>query len=476
MLFYPLTASLSESLYLIHWSDMNLLEFIIAWVVLAILFLVGLNWADQETPSRGSFLAHLLLLSVPLAFMCIHVVRQLGYTRELIRLQQTTSIPLLSSCFSIVLLCMIIAKRLSKLRRTSVRLIRVSLTVLSPLSILTLYTGFVATFMVGDVKTKYSIDVEDSRVGLGHPVGGEQIHVFLFDELSYEFLYKDGDVEDEFPNIREFSELSDNYHYALSPGNFTHASIPGMFLGKNGLEIKTVENNLYYRTEEGYLPIQDIIGESPLVTLKRKGYLVRVSGWFHQYCTVFESLIDECRASSYYNYAHIDNDRFSLLNPILTTINLLPHYSPYGYLKNPVSSYLHKRNVENAHNYAVSTLSSNEKAFNYFHYPIPHIPFIYDGTSYAPPMNPFKQGSEEYRLQITYIDKLFGEVIHAMKNWNRFDASTIVLMSDHNFRAVFHDGENSRHIPLIMKNPYQGKRRDVTNTILATDVVFGAVE
>ena len=116
MFYYPLTASLSESLYVIHWTDMNFVEFVVAWVGLATIFALGLHLVNKQDDSRRSLLVYMLLVFVPLAFLSVHLARQLGYKASLIGPRIVIYIYLLALVVLILLSSIIAGKNLEKVR------------------------------------------------------------------------------------------------------------------------------------------------------------------------------------------------------------------------------------------------------------------------------------------------------------------------------------------------------------------------
>ena len=49
------------------------------------------------------------------------------------------------------------------------------------------------------------------------------------------------------------------------------------------------------------------------------------------------------------------------------------------------------------------------------------------------------------------VDKIIGQLVNELKVLDAYKSSTIILTSDHNYRAMFSENENSR-VPLIIKS------------------------
>jgi len=53
--------------------------------------------------------------------------------------------------------------------------------------------------------------------------------------------------------------------------------------------------------------------------------------------------------------------------------------------------------------------------FAFFHYRVPHLPFIYERDQYSPAHKPLLENKISYKRQLQYVDKLFGELIAILK-------------------------------------------------------------
>ncbi len=51
----------------------------------------------------------------------------------------------------------------------------------------------------------------------------ENIYFIVFDELSYQYVYKDSKVKKKFANIKKLASDSTNYHLAFAPGKRHYA-------------------------------------------------------------------------------------------------------------------------------------------------------------------------------------------------------------------------------------------------------------
>jgi phosphoglycerol transferase MdoB-like AlkP superfamily enzyme len=96
------------------------------------------------------------------------------------------------------------------------------------------------------------------------------------------------------------------------------------------------------------------------------------------------------------------------------------------------------------------------------HFSVPHLPFVFDASGYNPPLNPLQTSPDDaYVRQLHYTDRLVGELMTGLERSGAYDASHIVLLSDHGFRFGGREGD-PRHVPFIVKKGGQRQRVDVT--------------
>ena len=99
------------------------------------------------------------------------------------------------------------------------------------------------------------------------------IVVLLFDEMSYDFLYRNGAIDSRYPNIKYFSSISDNYHAATAPGKQTLTSLPGMLNGRNMQKVGIGFCNTFYTiSEKNEKDILTMAQNNLFSSAQRKGF------------------------------------------------------------------------------------------------------------------------------------------------------------------------------------------------------------
>ncbi len=468
MFFYPLTASLNDSPFYMHWRAIHTYEFLLSWLGIAILLSFVLWFSFEKLSSRSGLSIIFAVSILPFISMGIHICRQIGLKKELIWLFQNRfsyGFILVIFLFTMVIL---VHPKMDSWRKKIQSLYTIALIVLSPLSLLSLYTvinfGFCEQPGIELLTDK---PVFSSNPGKNTPT--DNIYILLFDEMSYEYLYDNNLIREIYPNISAFASSSDNFHSADSPGGGTLSSIPALLLGKNKLEIKTVGNDIFSVNEQNELIPLRLYPDNLFSMATHKGYYTALFGWYLQYEKIVGNIADDCISFGMYNYSSL-SEKFSILNPILTTIFTWPQNYPFGFFKKPMYAVFHKKNVENIFNLGFTALSRTEPSFIFLHFPIPHNPFVYDIGGFNPAFDPFLETDENYINQLKYVDWMVGKYLKEMKSRNKFDNSTIILMSDHNFRSKTEKDKWSR-IPLIIKRKGQNKRRDFYESVAAVNLI-----
>jgi len=311
-----------------------------------------------------------------------------------------------------------------------------------------------------------------------------KIFVILFDELDYNYLYKKGNIRRAYPNIGAFASISDNYHRAIAPGESSLDSILGLIVGRSNLKVEVDGRGglgVYEVLNNGEKRVVNIGKENIFELARNKGFKTKMYGWLHPYCNMMYKSLDNCRSFSVYNFSTV-NSSISLVNPVFTNIMLWPRQLPFGLLKNPIYSIYQDKLVSRTYNLATSTLNKKEAIFEFVHFSIPHLPFVYDGEQYRPAQNPFLQNDENYVKQVKYVDHIFGRFVSDLKDHGKFSNSVVIILSDHPYRVTVKGKKEieRRKVPLIVKRVRGNVRKDIyemTKTeILLRSIIEGRGE
>lgn len=455
LFFYPLISALSVQPFYMHWGYGDTLEFFVATLTTGSLMggLLFLTEAYMKA-GYGRTILTIVLVAVPfLSWLTYIVAWQLGITDWLLAASHGLGSSLMYSV--VALLVTAIGYVGWRYHQAVHRAIMTVILVMSPLIVF----GAVTVVRAGYWEPTLAVHAQANwEAGVGD-MTQRSVFVLLFDELDHGFLYKDGDIREEFPNLRAFAARAENYHHAMSPGSETLTAIPGI-LGGRKVKVNDRQGlSLYEVSDTGAMAPLDISGSGLFSLARERGFRTVAYGWMFPYCEMLKEKIDECQAFSIYNYATI-NESFSILNPIFTNLILVPHAVPLlGQLKTLLYSELHHEVASRIYDLAVSSLSREGPVFEFVHFNLPHSPFVYDGARYNPASDPWLQNEENYVKQVRYVDQLLGRFLVEMERHGRLATSDVIIMSDHGYRAMAPPG-GAFHVPLLIKRAGQAMRRD----------------
>ena len=100
---------------------------------------------------------------------------------------------------------------------------------------------------------------------------------------------------------------------------------------------------------------------------------------------------------------------------------------------------------------------------------------MFDQSGYNPGDDPMRQDAENYERQLQYTDQVVGRLVDALTSGGVFENSTVVIMSDHEYRWSKMIPAEASHIPLIVKHPGQTARETVTEPVRAEQILADLV-
>jgi hypothetical protein len=470
LFFYPLAVALDSDRYYLQWQPQDLVETAAAWTVLALIFgaAVFALWPRSSRRATGALIAVAL---VPLLSFGGGFARQLPFDDALRTTWENPAIRLGIPA----LVAGGIAAALAWWPSVAAAWLRRMLFVISPVSIVVLLTFARST--TGTTPLLAS-DRGSERAATTQSTTCASVLALLFDELSFSYLYDEtGQVRAEFPEIRRFASQATTYAHAIAPGNETLVALPSFLSARQLRDVRVEDTGLAYVEEGKLLPFTAVAEDGLFATARRLGFSTEVAGYYLPYCELLNGLVDACRSMSFYNVSTV-HAGFSPVDPVLTTLVLWPRQFPLGLLKGPAFAVLQRQLVEQTMAFARRPLSPERPTFRLLHFSIPHLPFVFDGGGYNPPLDPMETSPDTaYAEQILYIDRLVGELLDEMRDAGTYDSTTIVLFADHGYRFGGRE-RDPLHIPFIVKRAEQREPMQVTTPtrgeLLLKDVVQGS--
>ena len=238
--------------------------------------------------------------------------------------------------------------------------------------------------------------------------------------------------------------------------------MPSFLAARHIRNIRIERNAILEMGEDGHL--LSFRADQPgalFPTAKALGFSTEMAGYYLPYCALLNGLLDACQSFSFYNMSSVDS-RFSLADPLMTTLILWPRQFPFGLLKNPPFARLQRGLVENTTAFAMTPMRADKPVFRFVYFSLPHFPFVFDANGFNPPFDPLRTSPDTgYARQVGYVDKLFGGLMQRMRADGSYDRTNIVVLADHGFR--FGGAErNPLQIPFIVKKAGQRDHEDVS--------------
>ncbi len=289
------------------------------------------------------------------------------------------------------------------------------------------------------------------------------IYVFLFDEWSYERTFNAGEPLPQYTHLSAFARTATAYADAHAPGEKTEESIPGILL-QTGDAVRVDSHRMgFERPGEGFVPAGAC--SSIFARGKRMGYHSALIGFALPYRSWLGNQVDVVRTYCYAERADTWSAQLGL--HLLSAL----HYSPDPWTPR-LCKQLEARRVhtllcgivDNARSDVHKVIREWPKQTMLFaHMHAPHMPALLnpDLTFRDMQQTSWREGDAQvYASNLAAMDTMIGEFLEALRRASKFEEATIVLTSDHTWRAD-PDWAAGRlqgprtHVPLLVKSPGQ---------------------
>jgi len=296
------------------------------------------------------------------------------------------------------------------------------------------------------------------------------VYIFVFDEWSYERSFEDGYVQPAYANTKALSDCSVLFHDAHSAGDETMVSLPSL-LFQTSAPVVMKNGQVMFDRDGQLVPGQE--WESIFSEYTKKGYRSCIVGATVPYTLWLGEQVDVCRT-----YSWFQKGETSLTKIGVHTMGAMRYWTDpwFGFLYKKLKTRVADDNILDIYRairqdtlYIINHYPASTIAL--FHNMVPHMPYIVDGEGDY--LGPDDKGwdidsVEGYKQNLTYMDKLLGEYVGAIKQRGMFDGALIVATSDHSWRVdpARKDGRiafDKTHVPLMVKLPKQQQRLSITS-------------
>lgn len=397
----------------------------------------------------------------------------LGKTKILFLSFSSTFSPVILSGSAILIICLIIAAGFLLIRWRHI-ILKVGFTIiflLSPFVLVTLTLTslqlstnpgsnlFLDKFPLASLQKKNPSNV--------------RIVILLFDELDFRLTFPERLSILSLPemdNLRKQALFASN---SYPPANSTSASIPALITGKALSKVEPIRADelmiVFDGDKEGkkWSSVPNIFSEA-----KDLGYDSGLVGCYHPYSRVLGENLKDCIWYEGPNLSNMTGDALfeKIINQLRSLIET-PTLSFFGQtltLKKSISTY------QNHLRDAMQMVGRDDLPLIFIHFPIPHLPGIYDLAK-----RDFSLANTQYSGYIgnlALMDRTLGEVRDVMEKRGTWDRSTVILTSDHYWRqSERFDGKKDNRVPFLVK--LAGQRESVNyqpifNTVILHDLIL----
>jgi len=282
------------------------------------------------------------------------------------------------------------------------------------------------------------------------------IHFILFDMLSYDFMFKDNEINTQYSHFRSFSNSADIYLNAYSSSNTTGQAIPRLLTGVDFEKVGHHGNIWTVQTKKSS-KMENISSCRSIFSLSHDaGYDVFLRAFALPYLNNFHQYIQSGEVHPF------DTLWRSGMHSIIW-----PFLYPGGVQHQKTTNLI-------LNDYLKRIIEQPDNTFFYLHWNIPHDPFIYDEDGQM--IGRFELTKQlisrpdrriQYNHQLAGTDRMLGRIIQTIKDSGTYEESLIIITSDHNIKGF---GFDMKHVPLIIKWPYQKKTKNVLYRVTSLDI------
>ena len=305
-----------------------------------------------------------------------------------------------------------------------------------------------------------------------HPANPHEPRVLwlLFDELDESIIADKrpaGLLVPELDRLRSQSVQATN---AFSPSDATLTSLPALLTGRMVTAAQPrgpAELAVTFAGTSEAVPWG--LGPNVFCRAREAGSRTEVVGWYHPYCRELAACLDECAFEPVFLTVTGRDEQATFLDRVrdqaLASL-------PINGRRLAVRSHLRTRDR------ALRAVSRDEPGLLFVHFPIPHVPPIFDRAASHLTLTRLSSVAG-YLDNVALADRTLGEMRRAMEASGSWDRTTVLLTSDHHWReSRAFDGRTDRRVPFLVKMAGQREailyRREL-NTVVTGELVLSVL-
>ncbi len=352
--------------------------------------------------------------------------------------------------------------------RRAVRLAQVLLLLCSPLAVFNIVHGVLkaAQYDPGIFADKpLAPRLADARVT-------PRIVWIIFDEWDERLTFLERDPSIHMPELDRFRSQALYAANAYPPSWQTPWSLPALLTGRLVADAKPrgpSDLRLFLPAPQPPVTWRDL--PNTFSEARALRYNVGVVGYYHPYCRQFNDSLSACSWwPTALQYNSMGNSFREVMWNQVRSLFETGSRSPFG---QSLAVQEHGREQQNSLAAAKELVQDPQMGFVFLHFPVPHAPYAYDRRTRQFTL---RSPSTGYWDNLALLDEFVGQLRATMEAANLWDGSTVLLSSDHWYRAsVLLDGKRDHRVPFLLKMP--GQHEGLTfstpfNTVLSHDLIL----
>jgi hypothetical protein len=290
-----------------------------------------------------------------------------------------------------------------------------------------------------------------------------RILFLVFDSFDQTEAFTRRPKDLDLPALDRLAASAIVFNSAYPPADSTWASIPSLLTGRHVTSVGWIAPNDLALGIDG-APANERWSELDNLfrAARRRGVNSAIVGWAHPYCRVLGSDVSDCQWFSYVPPPGGTLDRAAAVQAS-SLLGIIPGLARFeatrGLRRRGIytnTKAWHLRQYRSIHT-EVSRLCTDERVGLIFaHYPVPHVPCIYDRRRKAFAVS----GESTYDDNLALVDRTLAELRERLEASQLWEPSVVVVTADHWQRQGPGDkgpqiGHEEHRIPLLIKLPHQ---------------------
>jgi hypothetical protein len=319
------------------------------------------------------------------------------------------------------------------------------------------------------------------------PRDAPRVVLIVFDELDQRAAFTARPQRLSLPELDRLQSESLVARNAFAPARETRRSVASMLLGRQvSWAMPSGPTALPCAFDGGGEPerVEDCWSDQPnlFARVRARGVNAAVAGWYHPYCRLFAPVLSGCAWAGlpYWNSERLRDSFGQQWHEVVKPLPLAGGWLRPGTRIRGA----HRDAYQRIQRAALRMAGDAGMGFTLLHFPVPHHPDIWDPTHATLSVT----DRRSYFDNLELADRTLGEVRAAMTSAGLWDRSSVIVTSDHWWRAIHREdwgltdeeesvfaNELNRRVPFLVKLARQRARFNYPkafNTLLVHDLVL----